>query len=59
MKNYIVNVKYKKSSVNFSVKAFNRKDAIEEVKIIMNNTTLFAFSDIEKKKLIYRVRCDK
>lgn len=59
MKNYIVNVKYKKSSVNFSVKAFNRKDAIEEVKIIMNNTTLFAFSDKEKKKLIYRVRCDK
>lgn len=59
MKNYIVNVKFKKSSINFSVKAYNRKDAVEEVKVIMNNTTLFTFTEQEKAKIVYRVKRDQ
>ena len=43
MRNFIVNVKYKKSSINFSVKAYNRKEAVEQ----------------EKKKLVYRVKREK
>lgn len=58
MNKYIVNVKLNKSSINFSVHAYNRKEAVEKVKEIMNDTTLFAFSIEDKKKLVYKVKRD-
>lgn len=59
MRNFIVNVKYKKSSINFSVKAYNRKEAVEQVREIINDTTMFAFTTEEKKKLVYRGKREK
>ena len=59
MRNFIVNVKYKKSSINFSVKAYNRKEAVEQVREIINDTTRLAFTTEEKKKLVYRVKREK
>lgn len=59
MNKYIVNVRLKKSSINFSVLAYNRKEAVDKVKEIMNDTTMFAFSEKDKSKLVYRVKRDK
>lgn len=56
MKDYIVNVKLKKNSINFNVSAYNRKEAVNKVKEVMNDTTMFSFSTEEKEQLVYRVK---